>query len=144
MTHLVRVATDARYALNQEIKRLRRVSCFGQERHDEPSQTAVDVQADAVLDGQLAQRNDIVLAAVGEVDGGSDDHDSVAVAESEPLVRLQIKAMHDALHGPSNTLKVHLSCDRIHWDVVHFDAEIVAALVKCRMSTDGYDPTKRC
>ena len=66
-TYLVRVATDRRHALYPEIESLDREAGGVEEGHDEAAQTAVDVQADLVLLGQLSESDDIVLTAIWEI-----------------------------------------------------------------------------
>ena len=67
------VAADGGDALDPEIKRCDWETCLLEEGHDEAAQAAVDVQADVVLGSKLAERDDIVLAPIGEVDGGANE-----------------------------------------------------------------------
>jgi ferredoxin len=67
------VAADARHARHAEIKRSRGEAGRLKERHDETTEAAVDVQSNAVLLCQCAERDDIVLTAVGKVDSRADE-----------------------------------------------------------------------
>ena len=71
--YLVSVATDASDPLDPEVERLNRKSSFLEEWHDEAAQTAVDVQADLVLGRELAERDNVILAAVRKVDCGTNE-----------------------------------------------------------------------
>ena len=61
------VAADGGDALDPEIKRCDWETCLLEEGHDEAAQAAVHVQTDAMLGGKLTQCNDVVLAAIREV-----------------------------------------------------------------------------
>ena len=65
--HLVCVAADRSDSLNSEVKGLHWEASRLQEWHDEAAEAAIDVQTDVVLLSQLAQGDDVVLAAVWEV-----------------------------------------------------------------------------
>lgn len=67
----MRVAANGSDTLNPEVKRLYREACRLEEGHDEAAEAAVDVQTDIALLGQFSKCNNIVLAAVWEVNGGT-------------------------------------------------------------------------
>ena len=67
------IAADTGDTLDSEVERPHGEPGLLQERHDEAAQAAVDVQADAVPRRELAQRDDVVLAAVREVNCGAYD-----------------------------------------------------------------------
>ena len=62
------ITTDTRDALDTKVEGFDREAGFLNERHDEAAQAAVDVKTDLVLVRELAKGNDIVLAAIREVD----------------------------------------------------------------------------
>ena len=67
------IAADTGDTLDSEVERPYGEPGLLQERHDEAAQAAVDVQADVVLGSKLAERDNIVLAPIGEVDGGANE-----------------------------------------------------------------------
>lgn len=72
--YLVRVAADARHARHAEVEGLHRPETgLLDERHDEAAQAAVDVQTNVILLSERAECGDVVLVAVGEVDGRADE-----------------------------------------------------------------------
>ena len=71
--HLVSVAADGGDALDPEIKRCDWETCLLEEGHDEAAQAAVDMEANLVLRGELAQTDDVILASIWEIDGRSYD-----------------------------------------------------------------------
>ena len=62
------IAADTGDTLDSEVERPYGEPGLLQERHDEAAQAAVDMQTDLVLVRELAKGNDIVLAAIREVD----------------------------------------------------------------------------
>jgi hypothetical protein len=68
MLYFVRIARYTGDTRNSEIETLDGEPGFLEEGNYEASQTAVDVQADLVLFGELAEGDDIVHAAIWEVD----------------------------------------------------------------------------
>ena len=62
------ITTDTRNTLNAEVEGLDREASLLDEWHNEAAQAAVDMQTDLVLVRELAKGNDIVLAAIREVD----------------------------------------------------------------------------
>ena len=72
-TYLVSIATDTCDTLDGKVEGLNREASLLNERHDEATQATIDVQADLVLVREFAECNDVVLAAIGEVDGGANE-----------------------------------------------------------------------
>ena len=75
----MRITTDARHAFDTEVEgqQLEALivceTCGLDKGHDERAQAAVDVQPGAVLLGELAEGDNVVLVAVGEIDGRADE-----------------------------------------------------------------------
>ena len=72
-SYLVCVTADRSDARHPEVERRGGEARRLEEGHDEAAEAAVDVQADAVPRRKLAQRDDVVLAAVREVNCGAYD-----------------------------------------------------------------------
>lgn len=68
--YLVRVAADGSDAVDSEVKWLNREACGLKEGHNEAAEAAINMETDVVLLRELAQRDDIVLAAIREVNRG--------------------------------------------------------------------------
>lgn len=79
---LVRVAADARDSLEPEVEELRLVACLFEERHEERTQAAVDVQESLALESEFGEGGNVVDDAVWEVGGRANEKDSVAVYET--------------------------------------------------------------
>jgi hypothetical protein len=75
----VGVGADGGHARQAEVEHRDVVAELLAPRQDEPAQAAVDVQADAALDRQVAERLDGVDGAVAVVAGRPDDRDGVLV-----------------------------------------------------------------
>ena len=75
------VTADRSNAVNPEVEGSCWVACFLKERHDEASETAVNMQANIVLLGQAAKSSDIVLISVWEVDSRTDDLNNCSVSK---------------------------------------------------------------
>jgi hypothetical protein len=73
---LMSITADARDSIDAEVKRCDWEPCLLEEGHDEAAEAAVDVQPDVALLRELAERDDVVLAPVGEVHCGADDLES--------------------------------------------------------------------
>ena len=78
--YLVRVTADASDAFDGKVERCKFISSFAaskseprgfEERHNERSQTAVNVKPKLVLLSKSRQSYDIVLIAIWEIDAGS-------------------------------------------------------------------------
>lgn len=69
------------HAGHAEVKLWALEPCLLEERDHKATQAAVDVEADLVLERELAESGDLVNRAVGEVGSRADDHDRVGVAE---------------------------------------------------------------
>lgn len=63
----MRITTDTCYTLHSEVERFYRKAGLLQEGHDEAAETTVDVKANLVFLRELTKGDDVVLAAVGEV-----------------------------------------------------------------------------
>jgi hypothetical protein len=70
---LVGIAADARHTLNTEVEGLDREPSLLEERHDEAPEAAVDVQTNVLFLRKLAESDNVVLAPVREVHGGTDN-----------------------------------------------------------------------
>jgi hypothetical protein len=70
---LVRVTADASDPLDAEVERSGWEAGLLKEGHDERAEAAINVQTDVVLLRKLTKRDDVVLAAVGEVHCRADD-----------------------------------------------------------------------
>ncbi len=62
------VAADGGDALDSKVKRLGVEPGLLEEGHNETAEAAVDVQSDVLALRELTERDDVVLAAVGEID----------------------------------------------------------------------------
>lgn len=69
----MRIAANCSHALHTEVEWLNGESSLLKEWHDEASKAAIDMKTDVVLLRKLAQSNNIVLAAIREVDSRADD-----------------------------------------------------------------------
>jgi hypothetical protein len=69
----VGIAADARDPINAEVKRRDWKPSLLEEGHDEAAKATVDVQPDVALLRELAERDDVILASIGEVHCGADD-----------------------------------------------------------------------
>lgn len=62
------ITTNGGDTIHPEVERLRRKSGHLQEGHDEAPETAIHVEANVVSSGKSSETDDIILAAVGEID----------------------------------------------------------------------------
>lgn len=72
-THLMCIARDRSYTFNSEVEQLCRESSLLEERYDEATEAAIDMEANVVLVGNRPESSDVVHGTVWEVDGGSND-----------------------------------------------------------------------
>jgi hypothetical protein len=70
-TNFVSITTDSGNTVHPEVEGLRRKSCPLQERHNETPETAVHVEANIISLGKSSKTNNIILAAIGEIDSGT-------------------------------------------------------------------------
>lgn len=73
------VAADRSNAVNSEVEGRCRVTCLLKERHDETSETAVNMETNIVLLSQATKSRNIVLISIWEVDSGTDDLNNCSV-----------------------------------------------------------------
>lgn len=64
----MRVAANRRNTFDSEIEWLDGEASRFKERHDEAAQAAINVQTNVIFLGKLAQRYDVILASVREID----------------------------------------------------------------------------
>ena len=69
----MRIAADARHALEGEIERGGFEAGAREEWHQEGTEAAVDVQREAFAQGETGERGDVVDDAVGEVRRRADE-----------------------------------------------------------------------
>lgn len=67
------VARDRSYAFNSEVEQFCREPRLLEERYDEATEAAVDMEANIVALGNCSESNDVVHNPIGEIDGGSND-----------------------------------------------------------------------
>ena len=78
-THLVGITADARHTTDAKIEWSQLVTTIFafckaslfEERHNERTETTIDVKTDVVSRGKRTERDDIVLIAIGKVDSGA-------------------------------------------------------------------------
>jgi len=118
----MRVARDARDALQSKVERLCGEPCFLQKRDEEGPQTGVDVEGNAALQSDPGEADDIVNDSVWEVWCGACDEDGVVIDH--------------AIEG----FGVDFERDGVDGDVMDFDAEVGAGFVEGCMDCNGDDP----
>lgn len=84
------VTTDRSDTVNGEIKVWQTSILLLQERHQEASETAIDVEPDLVLLGQLTEVKDRVDRSVREVGSGTDEHDRIGVSGANVSCKLVV------------------------------------------------------
>lgn len=72
-THLVCIARYRGYTFNSEVEQPCREPCLLEERYDEATEAAIDMEANILLLGNRSESNDVVHGTVWEVNGGSND-----------------------------------------------------------------------
>jgi hypothetical protein len=70
-TYLVRIAADARYPLDTEVEWACREAGALEEGHDEATEATVNMHANVVFLRERAERYNVILVSVGEVNCGS-------------------------------------------------------------------------
>lgn len=83
LTILVSITTNTRHPIHTEIEVRQIPVNASQERHQETTKTAIDVQAEVMLQREFCEVTDWVDGAVGEVWSGPDENDSVWVAAGD-------------------------------------------------------------
>ena len=124
---LVGVAADAGDAGEAEIERVGVEAGAGEEGDEEGAEAAVDVEGDFVVafQGEGGEGGDVVDDAVGEVGGGADEEDRVAVYKA----------------GDAGCLGAVGRCGA--GDQVDFDLEVFAGFAECGVGGLGDDPERR-
>lgn len=121
---LVCVAGDGSDAAEAEVEERCGEAGSAEEWDEEGAEAAVDVEGDAAGDGELGERGDVVDDAVGEVGGGADEEDRVAIYEAR-----------DGGDG-----------DLVGWrgagDEVDLDSEVVAGFVERGVASVWEDPVR--
>lgn len=98
-TIFVDVTANRSDTVNGEIK-VGQISILPlQERHQEASETTIDVESDLVLLGQLTEVEDRVDRSVGEVGSGTDEHDSIGVSGADVPCKLVVYSARLVRHA---------------------------------------------
>lgn len=124
---LVGVAAYAGDALEGEVEGDGGEASAGEEGDEEGAETAVDVKGELALlaEGETGEGGNVVDDAVGEIRGGADEEDGVAVDEGGDAADVDL-----VLGGWAG-------------DQMDFDAEIGSSLAKGGVSCFGNDPVTR-
>jgi hypothetical protein len=80
MAYLMRIAAYTSHSVNSKIKWTDGETCALQERHDKGTKTAVNMKANVILLGELAQCYNVILIAIWKIDCTSNEHDCVWIA----------------------------------------------------------------
>lgn len=119
---LVCVAGDGGNAAEAEVEEWCGEASGAEEGDEEGTEAAVDVEGDAAREGELGERGDVVDDAVGEVGGGADEEDRVAVDKARD------GGDGDLVRG------------RGTGDEVDLDPKVVAGFVERGVTSVGKDP----
>jgi hypothetical protein len=71
------VARDRSYAFNSEVEQPCREPRLLEERYDEAAEATVDMEANVVVLSNFSESNDVIHSTIGEIDGGSNDLESM-------------------------------------------------------------------
>lgn len=124
LTIFVRITTDTCYTIHRKVK-LGQISIHAlQERHQEASQTAIDMQTQFVLSCELGEVGDRIYGAVGKVWCGSDEHDRIGVTAQRVSGKWQIGKKIDS-HGARHSLDVCLSGNLVYRNDMQPDTKVV-------------------
>jgi len=71
--HLVCIARDCCYTFNSEVEQFCWEPSLLEERYDEATETAIDMETNVVFLGNRSESNDVVHCTIWEVDSGSNN-----------------------------------------------------------------------
>ncbi len=156
----MRIATDTSHPVNLKIKTRPFPSFLFSfpltERHQETTQTAIDVQTDFVLEGESGEERDGIDRSVGEVWSRADYENGVRVAVErgcaifekkisrrsreyslDSAIPINLQGIHS--HSSCHSLHICFPRHRVHIDHPNLDSKIFSSFPECRMCTAGND-----
>ena len=71
------IARDRSYTFHSEVEQFCWEPRLLEERYDEAAEATVDMEANVVVLSNCPESNDVVHSTIGEIDGGSNDLESV-------------------------------------------------------------------